>query len=152
MQLEQNAILLPLTIGVSAIVVTIGIHASALATIIRLVRHERRLGRVGASFSIDLMIIAVGTLLVLSAHLTEMALWAGIFEACAQFPAFATALYHSAAIYTSLRYGDIVMSRGWRFLAPLETTDGMLLFGISTAAIFAIIQGLVLTKFPDLRD
>jgi Ion channel len=152
MQIEQYAILLPLTVGVGAIVFTIGIHAMALTTIIRLLRHERRLGRAGASFSIDMTIITVGILLALSAHLTEIALWAGIFEACAEFPAFAIAFYHSAVNYTSLGYGDIVMSHKWRFLAPLEATDGMLMFGISTAMIFTVIQGLVQMRFPDLRD
>jgi hypothetical protein len=69
-----------------------------------------------------------------------MALWAGILEACAEFPAVAIALYHSAVNYTTL--GDIVMSGRWRFLGPLEATDGMLMFGISTAMIFAVIQEL----------
>jgi hypothetical protein len=69
-----------------------------------------------------------------------------------QFPAFATALYHSAVNYTTLGYGDIVMSGRWKFLAPLEVTDGILMFGISTAMIITVIQGLVQTRFPDLRD
>jgi len=152
MQMEQNAILVPLTVGVSAIVFTVGIHALALTTIVNWVRRERRLGRFGTSFLNNVAIIMVGILLALGAHLIEMALWAGIFEACGEFTAFAAALYHSAVNYTTLGYGDIVMSGRWRFLAPLEAADGMLMFGVSTAMIFTIIQRLVQTKFPDLRD
>src|ERR1700758_2918443 len=120
MQVQENAILFPLTVGVSVTVITVGIHALTLATIVRLVRHERRLGRAGASFSNDLTIITVAVLLTLVAHLSEIALWAGVFEACGEFSAFAPALYHSAVNYTTLGYGDIVMSAKWRFLAPLE--------------------------------
>jgi len=57
------------------------------------------------------------------------------------------ALYHSAVNYTSLGYGDVVMSAAWRLLGPLETSDGMLMFGVSTAMIFAVIERLVQTKF-----
>ena len=114
MQIEQTAILVPLTVGVIAIVLTIGIHALTLTTVVHLVRHERRLGRAGASFSINMTITTAGILIALSAHLAEILLWAGIFEACAEFSAFATALYHSAVNYTTLGYGDIVMSARWR--------------------------------------
>jgi hypothetical protein len=152
MQVQQYAILIPLTLGAVVTVLTVGIHAFALATIVRLVRHERRLGRAGASFSNNLTIITVTILLTLVAHLSEIALWAGVFEACGEFSAFAAALYHSAVNYTTLGYGDIVMSARWRFLAPLEATDGMLMFGVSTALIFTVIQRLVWARFPDLRD
>jgi Ion channel len=57
------------------------------------------------------------------------------------------ALYHSAVNYTSLGYGDVVMSAAWRLLGPLETADGMLMFGVSTAMMFAVIERLVQTRF-----
>ena len=149
MQIEQNTILVPLMVGLITIVLTIGIHTLALATVVHLIRHERRLGRAGSSFSMNMMIVTAGILIALGAHFAEVLLWAGIFEA-AEFPAFATALYRSALDYTTL--GDVAMSPRWRLLGPLAATDGMLMFGISTAMIFAVIQGLVQRSFPDLRD
>jgi hypothetical protein len=86
------------------------------------------------------------------AHLMEMALWAILFLICGEFSDFATAFYHSAVNYTSLGYGDIIMSPSWRLLGPLETADGMLLFGVSTAMIFAVIQRLVEARYADFRD
>ena len=44
--------------------------------------------------------------------------------------------------FTTLGYGDIVMSREWRLLGPLEAVAGMLMFGISTAVLFAVVQAL----------
>jgi hypothetical protein len=86
------------------------------------------------------------------AHLVEMALWAVLFVICGEFSDFATAFYHSAVNYTSLGYGDIIMSPTWKLLAPLETADGMLLFGVSTAMIFAVIQRLVEARFGELKE
>jgi len=42
-----------------------------------------------------------------------------------------------------LGYGDVVMSASWKLLAPLETADALLMFGISTAMVFAVIQQLL---------
>lgn len=52
----------------------------------------------------------------------------------------------------SLGYGDLIMSPSWKLLGPLETANGLLLFGVSTAMIFAVIQRLVEVRFVDLKD
>ena len=88
-------------------------------------------------------IVAGATLLAFVAHLAEVALWALVFVLCGEFPDFAAAVYHSAENYTTLGYGDVVMSASWRLLGPLEAGDGMLMFGVSTALIFAVISSLV---------
>jgi hypothetical protein len=86
------------------------------------------------------------------AHLLEIALWAVIFIVCGEFSDFGTSYYHSAVNFTSLGYGDLLMSPAWRLLGPLETANGMLLFGVSTAMIFGVIQYLAEARFVDLRD
>jgi hypothetical protein len=37
-------------------------------------------------------------------------------------------------------------------LGPLEATNGLLMFGVSTAVIFTVIQRVAQARFPDLRD
>ena len=51
--------------------------------------------------------------------------------------------YHSAVNYTTLGYGDVIMTPAWRMLGPLEAANGMVMFGVSTAIIFVVIQRLV---------
>jgi hypothetical protein len=87
-----------------------------------------------------------------AAHLIEMAFWAKVLVICGQASGFATTFYHSAANYTSLGYGDVIKSSTWRLLGPLETANGMLLFGVSTAMIFTVIQRLVEARYADLRE
>ncbi len=148
----EIAIFSPLVIGVGVTTGTIVIHAVALITIVHFVRHERRLGRAGIRFWRDLEIVTGTAVLALTAHLIEITAWAGVFDLCREFPNFAPAFYHSAVNYTSLGYGDVVMSSSWKLLGPLETADGMLMFGVSAAMIFAIVQRLLQARFHDSGD
>jgi hypothetical protein len=144
------AFLIPVSVGVATIICTILIHALPLRATIDTVRRERRLGRVGVRFWLDTGIVTRSILYALVAHLFEIALWAVLFVICGEFSDFRTAYYHSAVNYTSLGYGDIIMTPAWRLLGPLETADGMLLFGVSAAMIFAVIQRLVEARYTDL--
>ena len=85
------------------------------------------------------------------AHLIEIALWAVLFVICGEFKDFAGAYYFSAVNYSTLGYGDVIMSASWKLLGPLEAANGALMFGVSTAMIFAVIQRLILARFADLR-
>ena len=151
-QNQQFAILFPLLVGVGAVACTIFVHALALAATINFVRHERRLGRAGAGAVIDLAIVALVISFAFVAHLIEIALWAVLLVICGEFQEFGSAYYHSAVNYTTLGYGDLLMTPSWRLLGPLEATNGALMFGVSTAMVFAVIQRLVLARFDDLRN
>jgi hypothetical protein len=41
------------------------------------------------------------------------------------------------------------MSASWRLLGPLEAADGLLMFGVTTAMIFAVIQRLLLSRLGE---
>src|SRR6266851_558918 len=151
-QVHQGAILIPLPVGASAVARTIIIRALAVIATVNFIRRERRLGRVGTGFLIDLSIVALVISVELVAHLIEIAIWAVLFSVCGEFSNFGTAYYHSAVNYTTLGYGDVIMTPSWRMLGPLEAANGMLMFGVSTAIIFAVIHRLIQTRFADLRD
>jgi Ion channel len=152
MQTHRIATLAPLAVGAAIVVCTIVIHALPLSATVNFVRREKRLGRLGTSFWIDMGIVALALLYALAAHLAEIALWALLFVVCGEFSDFGTAYYHSAVNYTSLGYGDLIMTPSWRLLGPLETANGMLMFGVSTAMIFALIQRLAEARFVDLKE
>jgi ion channel len=138
-----------MAVGTSLTFCTIVIHAFAVTAIVQFLRRERRLGRAGIGFWRDLSIVVQVTTLALIAHIVEAAAWAVAFALCGQFPDLADAFYHSAENYTTLGYGDVVMAPAWRLLGPLEAADGMLMFGVSTAVLFAVIQRLVQARFAD---
>src|ERR1039458_8472429 len=143
---------IPLLVGVGTTFGTIVVHALVVGMIIRIVRRDLQRGRVGVGFWADSAFVANATLLALGGHLVEMALWALVFELCGEFSDFAAAFYHSAVNYTTLGYGDVVMSARWKLLGPLEASDGMLMFGVSTALIFAVVQRLTQMRFGQSDD
>jgi hypothetical protein len=149
---QRVAILIPLAVGAIAVLCTIIIHALAVGATVNFFRHEKRLGCAGTGFWIDLAIVVLTISFAFAAHLVEIALWAVLFVVCGEFQEFGFAYYHSAVNYTTLGYGDVIMSPAWKMLGPLEAADGALMFGVSTAMIFAVIARLIQAKFEDLRD
>jgi Ion channel len=151
-QIHPVKILIPLAVGSIAVLCTIFIHALALGVTVNFFRHEISRGRTGTGFWVNLAIAGQVIAFAFLAHLVEIALWAGLFVVCGEFQEFGTAYYHSAVNYTTLGYGDLIMSPSWKLLGPLEGADGALMFGVSTAMIFAVTQRLILTQFADLRS
>lgn len=146
---QYVAVFMPLIIGLPTTLGTIVIHCVAGVAIIHFFRYQRRQGRAGVRFWRDVAIIASATMCAMTAHLVEITIWGAVFELCGEFTHFGAALYHSAMNYTTLGYGDVVMSSSWKLLGPLEAADGLIMFGVSTALLFAVIQRLVQTRFPD---
>jgi hypothetical protein len=144
------AVGLPLIVSVITIFATILIHALAVIAIVHLIRRQHRLGRIGLGFRQDVVIACIASLLMGTAHLFEIAIWALEFVLCGEFANFGGAFYHSAMNYTTLGYGDVVMTPAWKLLGPLEAADGMLMFGLSTAIIVAVIQLMIRKRFRDL--
>jgi len=143
---NQISVLGPLIVGVATTFFTVIVHGLILGMVVRAVRRDLGRGRIGGRFWRDLTFVTKTTLLALAGHLVEMGLWALSFVLCYELSDFATAFYYSAANYTTLGDGAIVISARWRLLGPLEAADGMLMFGVSTAMIFAVIQRLIQTR------
>jgi hypothetical protein len=78
-QTHRIAIPIPLAVGACAVASTIFIRALAVIATVNFVRHERRLGRAGAGFWIDVSIVALAISVALVAHLIEIAFWAVLF-------------------------------------------------------------------------
>ncbi|MEP9355338.1 potassium channel family protein [Xanthobacter sp. KR7-65] len=125
-------------IGVLTSVLTIAIQALATILAIRLVRliarHLPPRQRVGA---LVLVMASAGTMLTL-AHLVEVAVWAQLYALVGAVP-MEDAYYLAFVNFTTLGYGDILPAPDWRVLGPFAAANGMLLFGWSTAVLFAVL-------------
>jgi voltage-gated potassium channel Kch len=140
-----------LLVSVVTTLLTVIIHALIPPLILQGIRHQFARGRAGVWFW-DVILVMFFTLLALAAHLAEIALWALSFLLCGEFSNFAAALYFSGNTYTTLGDSTTVLSPRWRMLGPIEAADGMLMFGVSTAIIFAVIHRLIEAKFRPQGD
>ena len=133
----------PLLVGTALLLGCLTCTALATAAILRVTLRAFRSGYAGGGYWHHVGIVMAVTLIAAVGHLLQMALWAAAFLGCGEFRDFDTAFYFSAVNYTSLGYGDIVMSERWRLLGPLEAMTGVLLFGLSAATVFAIMSRLI---------
>lgn len=72
--------------------------------------------------------------------LLESLVWALTYLGVGAITGLEHALYFSIVTFTTLGYGDIVMDENWRLLAALEAANGIIMFGWTTALIFAFVQ------------
>jgi hypothetical protein len=61
---------------------------------------------------------------------------------CTPIVSLSDALYFSISSYTTLGLGDIILSESCRILSGVEAANGFILFGWTTAFIFAVVNGL----------
>ena len=67
----------------------------------------------------------------------------GAFYRWRCLPSWESSFYFSAASYSTVGYGDVVLPRFWRVLGPLESVTGVLMCAISVSALFAILIHLL---------
>ena len=101
-------------------------------------------------FLVGVRPLIVATLVMMAGTLLQITLWGALFLWLGEFEKVYDAIYHSAVNYTSLGYGDIVMSRERRLLGPFEAVNGMLMLGMSAATLMAIVQHMI-TLLRDAR-
>ena len=77
---------------------------------------------------------------------SEAGIWALSYMLVHAIPVFEHALYFSIVTFTTLGYGDITLSENWRLLASFEAAVGIIIFGWSTALVFAVVQKLFFRK------
>ena len=80
---------------------------------------------------------------VMLLHMIETSLWAAFYYTRELFNNFETSLYFSLTSYTTIGYGDVLLPQKWRLLGAIEGISGVLLCGLSTAFIFAVMSAML---------
>src|SRR4029077_18412949 len=133
----------PLVVGCVMIASLVVVQATAITAILSLVRRQVPRGDALAQWVHSVGVFTRALLLIVAAQLVQIAAWATLFVGFGEFDDLSTAFYHSAVKFTTLGYGDVVMSRAWRLLGPLEAVAGMLMLGVSTAVLFSVTRALI---------
>jgi Ion channel len=143
MEVEFPQMLIPFMVAAVLFFSSLLVYGTAMHLIVRVVVRLIRSGSRELGFWKSTAVMANVAAITAAAHLTQIALWAAAFLLCGQVSTLETAFYLSAQSYTSLGYGDVLLSERWRLLGPLEAINGLLFFGLSTAVLFAIMSELI---------
>lgn len=79
-------------------------------------------------------------------HTIETSIWAVFYYTRSLFSDFETSLYFSLTSYTTIGYGDVLLPHRWRLLGAIEGISGVLLCGLSTAFIFAVMSAILQSR------
>ena len=119
----------------------------AALALVALRYYSRHQDTAGVNFGSSLLVVGGVLLLLVATNLAQVAIWALLFVVLGEFTQIEEAIYHSAVNFATLGYGDIVMSEAHRILGPLQAINGVLMIGISTAALLEVIRAIVHQKF-----
>ena len=86
--------------------------------------------------------VAVTALAAASLHAFEAALWAAVFVALGALPDMHDAMLYSLGAITSYGHVGLYLEDRWKLLGAIEAVNGLILFGLTTAFLFAAIQGM----------
>jgi hypothetical protein len=131
--------------GLSLIVLTMAMHATAVvmlafAMLVIRARLETRNLKLLSLIAILICLIGMVGLLLAVLHGIECVIWAGAYLWLGALDSPADALLFSLDSMSTRGASQLTLHRRWQIMGALESVDGMLLFGVSTAYVFALMQ------------
>ena len=137
-----NAMFTKIVIAAAIVSLCLVIHGAGILLMAQwLFRRREDLERTASSrqFAVLIVTLFAGILFL---HLIQTSLWAVFYYTQNLFSDFETSLYFSMVSFTTIGYGDVLLPRHWRLLGVIEGFSGVLLCGVSTAFIFAVINAM----------
>ncbi len=130
-------------IGTVLVVVTVIIHGVGTLSWVSLIsrRYADQDGMLRSGKALQVLVSTVLMLLIL--HALEIVIWAYAYLLLLPsggLDSFEEAVYFSFVTFTTLGYGDITLTQGWRLLSGIEALNGIMLAGWTTALLFAFVQ------------
>jgi hypothetical protein len=123
------------------IVLTVVIHVFGLGFLHD--RVVRAVGRIVDRRDFTLLFAAVmgiAVLLITILHATEGAVWAGAYRLLGALPDIRSSMLFSLGAMTTYGGSDLDLQQHWRLMGALEALNGIILFGLTTAFLFLMIQ------------
>ena len=131
--------------GVSLIALTMALHATGVTCMVSAlhnfrVRLQRRTHVLPYATVILIALFTVMGLLLAVLHGLEAMLWAAAYLWLGALDSPGAAFLYSIDSMATRGASGAVLAPHWQMLGALEAGDGMLLFGISAASIFTVMQ------------
>ena len=122
------------------VAVTVAVHAAGFGLVLgTLVR--RHVAPPTSPWPITWLLVRLAWLLIFI-HVVAISAWALFYRWQQCLADTESAFYFSGVTYTTLGYGDVVLPREWRLLAPLEGLTGILMCGLSGGLFFAVVVAI----------
>ena len=128
--------------AVFLVTLTLLLQCAGMAVLIHWARAHIATGIKGLSPVRSAVLMVRFTTLIIVLHILQTLIWAAFYRWHCLL-SWEASFYFSAASYSTVGYGDVVLPRVWRLLGPMESITGVLMCGISVSFVFAIATRLV---------
>lgn len=92
------------------------------------------------------LIMSAITWFAITLHWIEAGMWALAYRVIGALPDFNSAMLYSLGALTSYGHANVSLEQRWQLLGPIEALNGWLLFGLTTAVMFATMQRIWATS------
>jgi hypothetical protein len=136
-------------LGLVLIALTIAVHALGIVMIARVLRRSYQIARraeqdIRRPTAIAAALIGLVGMLLAILHGFEAAVWAVAYLWLGAIVSERDAILYSVDSITTRGASGLVLDGQWRLMGALESADGMLLFGISTAFMFTVLTRITI--------
>ena len=129
----------PLLVGTAIVVPMVIFHVAGLLFLSQLLKRLAKRSPEQDPLALW-WFLTVAVLAILGIHTVEAWCWGAVYLALGEFATMKDALYFSVVTSTTLGYGDMLLSERWRLLSTFEAMGGLILFGVSTAYLLALLR------------
>lgn len=126
--------------GLPLIVFTVLIHVAGFGLISRRTFNASSRTIRRHPIAVFIGVIGLTTLLATSLHALEAGIWAIAYRLIGALPDNRSAMLYSLNAMTSYGHINLRLDDHWHLLGAMEALNGWLLFGLSTAFLFAVIE------------
>jgi voltage-gated potassium channel len=126
------------SVTIILVTLTLTLQSVGMAALIQWLKAQFPKGIQRLGVFRDSVLVVRFTSLLVCLHGVEILLWASFYRwKC--FANWEAAFYFSAADYSSVGAGDLLLKPIWRTLGPVESVTGVLMCGLSASFLFAIV-------------
>jgi hypothetical protein len=126
-------------VGASVVFHVIGLAATAWL-VHRAFGHHLEPPANSSFYVVFTLVTGLTTMLLALLHGVEAALWGVVYVIVGAVPNYPTGVYHSLALMTTTGSDVTAVDPHWKLLGGIQAIGGWLLFGLSTAFLFAIME------------
>lgn len=133
---------LSLAIGTAMAAVTVLVHFWGLLLLAWIMNRQGHRLRPNVNHVHRALVILMVVLGIFALHSVEIWLYAVLYLALGEMQHLEEALYFSTAAFSTIGFGDVVMSPRWRIISVIEGANGWILFAWSTAFLIGVTTRL----------
>lgn len=126
--------------GLPLILLTVLIHAYSLGCLDKEVTARISSARRRHLSATPMFVIGGTALSATILHGVEGAIWAGAYRLLGALPEIKSAMLYSLSAMTSYGHENLHLAPHWQMMGALEALNGLILFGLTTAFLFTVMQ------------